>query len=83
MAEYISRGINAQDRGINAQDMEVELEFEHDEQLWRLNRIWARNPSVSETSGRSVSLSSLLQNLTTSESYSGETDEETITEFIN
>ena len=76
MAEYISRGINAH-------DMEVELEFEHDEHLWRLNRSWVRNPSISETSKRSVTLSSLLQNLTTGESYSGENDEETITEFIN
>lgn len=75
MAEYISRGVNAR-------NMEVEIEFEDKEDSWRLNRIWTRNPSVSETSGRSVTLNSLLQNLNTGEIIRDESDEETITELI-
>ncbi len=70
-------------RGGNAPNMEVEIDFEHEEQVWRLNRTWVRNTSVSETSGRSVTLNTLLQNIDTSESYRGETDEDKITAFIN
>ena len=70
-------------RGIPAQDMEVEIEFEHDGQLYLLNRIWVINPRESETSSRSTILNSFLENRETRESFRSEDDEETITAFVN
>ena len=70
-------------RGVNAQNMEVELEFEDDNQSYRLSRIWTRNPGVPETSARSVTLTSFLQNLTAGNSLRGEQDEELMSAFVN
>lgn len=70
-------------RGIPAQDMEVEIEFEHDGQLYLLNRIWVVNPREPETSSRSTTLNSFLENRETKESFRSGDDEETITAFVN
>ena len=71
-ANYLSRGGDAQ-------EMEVEIEFEHDQRLHRLNRRWVRKPGLPETSANSVSLISSVSN----EAGDRLTDEGEITRFIN
>ncbi len=50
-------------RGVNSNEMSVEIEFEHNSCLYRLNRRWTRNPRRRESSTRSVTLQSFLRDM--------------------
>ena len=50
-------------RGANSNEMSVEIEFEHNARLYRLNRRWTRNPRRRESSTRSVTLQSFLRDM--------------------
>ena len=68
-------------RSVDDQEMEVEVEFEHEGQTYRLNRRWARRPGRPATGAGSVALHSLLQKL---DSADGDiTDAEEVAAFIN
>lgn len=67
-------------RGGDAQEMEVEIEFEHESQLHRLNRRWVRRPGHRETSANSVSLISSVENVAAGDRLA---DDGEITRFIN
>ena len=76
-ANYLSRDTRAQ-------EMEVEIEFEHAEQSYLLNRIWTINHRVhNTTSSRSTIVNSILENLDTKESHRGDDDDDIITDFVN
>ena len=61
-------------RGIDAQEMEVEIEFAHDPNTWRLSRTWTRRRGQSETRASSVTLSSQLEDLVTGRTFTKEDD---------
>lgn len=61
-------------------EMAVEIDFEHEAQLYVLSRHWTRRSGASEHSINSVELRSLLQNLDSNDSI---TDENDIAEFMN
>ena len=61
-------------RGIDAQEMEVEIEFAHDPNTWRLSRTWTRRRGQSETRASSVTLSSQLEDLVTGTTFTKEDD---------
>ena len=74
-ANYLSRGLEGYET-----EMAVELEFEHEHELYRLTRSWAINPGRPENSANSVTLHSLLQNLDTREI---DRDDDRIAGFID
>ena len=59
-ANYLSRGLEGYET-----EMAVELEFEHENESYRLRRSWVINPGRPENSANSVTLHSLLQDLNT------------------
>ena len=60
--------------------MEVELEFEHESQRYRLSRRWVPKPGRPLTSRDSITLHSLLQNLATDDSSR---DDDEISDFVD
>ena len=66
-------------RGVNSNEMSVEIEFEHDTRLYRLNRRWTRNPRRRESSARSVTLQSFLRDMDSDYSTREESE---ISDFI-
>ena len=68
-------------RGVEDQEMEVEVEFEHEGQTYRLNRKWVRRPGRPATGAGSVALHSSLQNLNSADGDI--TDDEDVSDFID
>ena len=68
-------------RGVDDHEMEVEVEFEHEDQTYRLNRRWVRRPGRPATSVDSVTLHSSLQNLNSADGDI--TDDEDVSDFID
>lgn len=68
-------------RGVDDQEMEVEVEFEHEGQTFRLNRRWVRRPGRPATGVDGVTLHSSLQNLNSTDGDI--TDDEDVSNFID